>query len=129
MEPLGRQPRCSEDKWMLDRRDTDSPSSGSAGPGVESSVVVSTRDAVFPASAWQGMQGALHLSNRELQIVQGVFRDEKEACIAYELGISPHTVNTYLQRLYSKLHVSSRTQLILLIVSKYLTTLIGSSTG
>ena len=129
MEPLGRHPRRSEDEWMPDRRDDDSPRLGRAGPGAESPIVVSSRDAVFPPSAWQGMQGALHLSNRELQIVQGVFRDEKEACIAYELGISPHTVNTYLQRLYSKLHVSSRTQLILLIVSKYLTTLIGSSAG
>jgi DNA-binding NarL/FixJ family response regulator len=105
------------------------PRPGPACLGPESSIALPTRDAVFPATAWEGMQGALHLSNRELQIVQGVFRDEKEACIAYELGISPHTVNTYFQRLYSKLHVSSRTQLILLIVSEYLTTLIGSSAG
>jgi DNA-binding NarL/FixJ family response regulator len=129
MEPLGRQPRRSEEKGMPESREYYSSHSGSAYLDPEAPIAVPTRDAVFPESAWQGMQGALRLSNRELQIVQGVFRDEKEECIAYDLGISPHTVNTYFQRLYSKLHVSSRTQLILLIVSEYLTTLIGSSSG
>ena len=129
MEPLERHPRRSEEKGMPEGREYCSSHSAAAYLDPEPPIAVPTRDAVFPASAWQGMKGTLCLSNRELQIVQGVFRDEKEECIAYELGISPHTVNTYFQRLYSKLHVSSRTQLILLIVGEYLTTLIGSSAG
>jgi DNA-binding NarL/FixJ family response regulator len=56
-----------------------------------------------------------------MQIVQGVFEDRKEESIAYELGISPHTVNTYFQRLYAKLRVSSRPQLILRVIAEYLT--------
>jgi Bacterial regulatory proteins, luxR family len=47
--------------------------------------------------------------------------DEKEGNIASELGISRHTVNTYFQRLYSKLQVSSRPQLIVRVVTEYLT--------
>jgi DNA-binding CsgD family transcriptional regulator len=76
---------------------------------------------LFPLSAWPRLGVALRLSPREMQIVQGVFEDRKEESIAYELGISPHTVNTYFQRLYAKLRVSSRPQLILRVVAEYLT--------
>jgi DNA-binding CsgD family transcriptional regulator len=64
---------------------------------------------------------ALRLSAREVQMVQGIFDDQKEANIAFTLAISPHTVNTYLQRLYAKLHVSSRPQLIVRVIAEYLT--------
>ena len=76
---------------------------------------------LFPLSAWPPLGMALRLSPREMQIVQGVFEDRKEESIAYELGISPHTVNTYFQRLYAKLRVSSRPQLILRVMAEYLT--------
>src|ERR1700730_6969782 len=73
-----------------------------------------------PLSVWPHLGTALRLSPREMQIVQGVFEDRKEESIAYELGISPHTVNTYFQRLYAKLRVSSRPQLILRVMAEYL---------
>jgi DNA-binding CsgD family transcriptional regulator len=76
---------------------------------------------LFPLSAWPRLGVALRLSPREMQIVQGVFEDRKEESIAYELGISPHTVNTYFQRLYAKLRVSSRAQLIVRVMAEYLT--------
>jgi DNA-binding CsgD family transcriptional regulator len=76
---------------------------------------------LFPLSVWPQLGTALRLSPREMQIVQGVFEDRKEESIAYELGISPHTVNTYFQRLYAKLRVSSRPQLILRVMAEYLT--------
>lgn len=76
---------------------------------------------LFPLGVWPRLGVALRLSPREMQIVQGVFEDRKEESIAYELGISPHTVNTYFQRLYAKLRVSSRPQLILRVVAEYLT--------
>jgi DNA-binding CsgD family transcriptional regulator len=75
---------------------------------------------LLPESAWPYLSNTLRLSPREMQIVQGVFEDQKEESIAYELGISPHTVNTYFQRLYTKLHVSSRPQLILRVIAEYL---------
>lgn len=76
---------------------------------------------LFPLSAWPRLGMALRLSPREMQIVQGVFEDRKEESIAYELGISPHTVNTYFQRLYTKLRVSSRPQLMVRVMAEYLT--------
>src|SRR6266568_3287099 len=76
---------------------------------------------LFPLSAWRRLGMALRLSPREMQIVQGIFDDRKEETIAYELGISPHTVNTYFQRLYAKLRVSSRSELIVRVMAEYLT--------
>jgi DNA-binding NarL/FixJ family response regulator len=76
---------------------------------------------LFPSDTWPLLGSALRLSAREVQIVQGVFEDRKEVSIAYELGISRHTVNTYFQRLYSKLRVSSRPQLIVRVMAEYLT--------
>ena len=76
---------------------------------------------LFPLSAWPRLGMALRLSPREMQIVQGVFEDRKEESIAFELGISPHTVNTYFQRLYTKLRVSSRPQLMVRVMAEYLT--------
>src|SRR5258707_1347856 len=76
---------------------------------------------LLPMSAWTRLGMALRLSRRELQIVRGVFDDRKEESIAHELSISPHTVNTYFQRLYAKLRVSSRPQLIVRVTAEYLT--------
>lgn len=75
---------------------------------------------VISEAEWPRLQAALRLSERELQIVRQVLEDRKEESIAYELGISPHTVNTYLQRLYAKLRVASRAQLIVRVLSEHI---------
>jgi DNA-binding NarL/FixJ family response regulator len=75
---------------------------------------------LLPSSAWEHLSETLRLSPREMQVVRAVFDDWKEESIARELGISRHTVNTYFRRLYSKLRVSSRPQLIVRIVAQYM---------
>jgi ATP/maltotriose-dependent transcriptional regulator MalT len=75
---------------------------------------------VIPSDAWDSLGELLQLSRREVQIIQLVFADEKEGNIAGSLGISRHTVDTYFRRLYAKLQVSSRPQLILRVVGAYL---------
>jgi len=75
---------------------------------------------VFPQGDWLVLGNTLGLSPRELQIVQSVFEDEKQEAIAWRLGISPSTVNTYMQRLYAKLEVRSRPQLIVRVIAAYL---------
>ncbi len=62
---------------------------------------------------------SLHLSARELDIVRCVFDDHTEPVIAEELGISAATVHTYLGRVYSKLSVGSRVQLVVRIIVEY----------
>ena len=75
---------------------------------------------VFPPGDWLLLRNTLGLSPRELQIVQSVFEDEKQEATAWRLGISPATVSTYMQRLYTKLEVRSRPQLIVRVISTYL---------
>jgi DNA-binding NarL/FixJ family response regulator len=75
---------------------------------------------LFTALEWYHLRAVLHLSRREIEIVQGVFDDRKDEQIAHELAISRHTVNTYLHRLYKKLQVNSRPQLIVRIMVEYL---------
>jgi DNA-binding CsgD family transcriptional regulator len=82
---------------------------------------------LLPPIAWTLLQSSLRLTRRELQIVHGIFDDQTETSIAAQLGISHHTVNTYLQRLYRKLSACSRPQLILRIVAEYLAQRSGSS--
>jgi len=75
---------------------------------------------LLSSGTWPSLAEALGLSPRELQVVKGVFQDHKEESIAADLGISPHTVSTYLQRVYAKLRVGSRPQLIVRVVAEYL---------
>jgi DNA-binding NarL/FixJ family response regulator len=75
---------------------------------------------LLPPPAWEELRVLLQLSPREMQIAQGVFDDKKEQCIAFELGISPHTVNTYLQRMYRKMRITNRTQLVLHVLAAHI---------
>ena len=83
---------------------------------------------VFRAGDWRLLGNTLGLSPRELQVVQSVFEDEKQEAIAWRLGISPATVNTYMQRLYAKLEVRSRAQLIVRVIAAYLSLAPGAGT-
>ena len=78
---------------------------------------------ILTLETWKTIAQSLHISNRELQIIQGIFDDRKELAIADELTISAHTVHTHLERLYRKLGVSSRVGLILCILSEYISSL------
>jgi DNA-binding CsgD family transcriptional regulator len=48
------------------------------------------------------------LSQRELEVLRGIFRDHTSAAIALRIGVSPHTVHTYTTRLFAKLNATSR---------------------
>jgi DNA-binding CsgD family transcriptional regulator len=60
----------------------------------------------------------LGLSPRETQVLTCVLAGLTEAGIAQALGISTHTVHTHLERLYRKLGIHSRTQLLLVVVNE-----------
>ena len=70
---------------------------------------------------WQDIGCQLKLSGRELDILRYLIKDEKELTIAHRLGISFHTVHTHLHRLYEKLGVSSRLDVIVLVFREYIT--------
>jgi len=69
---------------------------------------------------WSQLQAALDLSARELDIVQLLCTDCSEAEMACHLGISRHTVHTYLQRLYLKLDVSGRVGVVVRLFAAHL---------
>lgn len=75
--------------------------------------------ALFCDVTWAALAASLRLSGRELEIVRGIFNDQKEHAIASELGVSRHTVHTERQRLYRKLGVRDRPQLILRVVAEF----------
>lgn len=56
--------------------------------------------------------GDAGLGTREQQVLQHVINGLSQKEIASELGISISTVNTYIQRIYEKLHVRSRSAII-----------------
>ena len=78
---------------------------------------------ILTCDAWKTIAKSLRISDRELEIIQGIFDDRKELAIADELKISMHTVHTHLERLYRKLGVSSRVALVLYILSEYLSSI------
>ena len=76
--------------------------------------------AMFSPQAWAAITRSLQLSGRELQIVRGVFDDQKESTLAEALGISVHTVHSHIERLYFKLGVSDRAQLLQRVMQEFL---------
>ena len=68
--------------------------------------------------AWREIARTLGITKRELQIVQSVFDNQHETEIAKRFKISPHTVHMHLNRLFKKLNVTSRTELVLRIVEQ-----------
>jgi len=101
--------------------ETDEKISGGGSAMLNS--IVSRDRSILTYNAWKAIARSLRISDRELQIIQGIFDDRKEFAIADELKISMHTVHTHLERLYRKLGVSSRVGLILCILSEYLSSL------
>jgi len=70
--------------------------------------------------AWLEIARSLRLSSREVQILRGIFDDHTEYAIAVDLGISPHTVHTYVDRVHRKLGVVDRVTLILRVMDEFL---------
>jgi len=62
--------------------------------------------------AWQAIAYTLELAPRELEVLQGVVDDRHEHDIAAALGLSRHTIRTYLKRLRAKLGASSRVRMV-----------------
>ena len=76
---------------------------------------------ILSRAQWRAIGEALQLSARELQIVQCVFDGASEVSIATELGISAHTVHAYVRRLYHKLGICDRCELVVRVFAAYIT--------
>lgn len=74
---------------------------------------------IFSKREWDELGCDLKLSPRALQLVRGIFDDQTEVAIAYDLSISVHTVHSYLIRIYQRFGVCSREQLLVYVFGWY----------
>lgn len=58
-----------------------------------------------------------YLSKRESEVAHLIVEGLKNAEIAKRLHISPHTVSSHLKRIYTKLHIRSRSELVRFILA------------
>jgi DNA-binding CsgD family transcriptional regulator len=68
---------------------------------------------------WLLVYGSLKLNRREAQIIPLILLDCSEREIAAELNIKPSTLHTYLERLYLKLGVRGRVELVVRVFREY----------
>jgi DNA-binding NarL/FixJ family response regulator len=92
-------------------------------------VVNGTGQAVFVPGEWRSLATCLGLSPRECGIVRAVFDGDSEKTTAERLGLSPHTVHTYLWRIYRKLQVQSREELLVRVFAEFRSLPKRSNTG
>ena len=78
-----------------------------------------TNGVLFSNEEWASLSDSLKLCPRELQVVQGIITDLTEQQIAIRLGISYHTIHTYLISVYRKLYVSSRCELVVAVFTEF----------
>jgi DNA-binding CsgD family transcriptional regulator len=75
---------------------------------------------IVDREVWHMLVSRLKVSPREAHILDAILAfDEEERAIGTRLGISPHTVRTHTERLYRKLRVNSRCQLVARVFSEY----------
>ena len=87
-----------------------------------SPVGVATTGAVCPRlndRQWYAIGNSLRLTDRERQVVWCLLQGKCQASIAEALDISSHTVHTHLDRLYRKLGIKGRFDLLLRIFAEY----------
>lgn len=90
------------------------------GPKASSANGPLGKRSIFPERQWHSLALSLGLSDRELEVLQCIFHDQRERIIAQELGISAHTIHTHLERIYRKLGVRSRCAAVIHVFTCYL---------
>jgi DNA-binding CsgD family transcriptional regulator len=76
-------------------------------------------DDVFDDAEWNALTRALALSPKQVQIVRRVIQGMSDKRIALELNMSMATVRTHLSRLFAKLDIQNRNELILLVFRQF----------
>jgi len=69
---------------------------------------------------WASISKSLNLTDRQLDVVKGIFDGMDEVLIGIDLGISVHTVHSHRMSIYGKLEVRNSSDLISKIFITYL---------
>jgi DNA-binding NarL/FixJ family response regulator len=70
-------------------------------------------DIPLPPEKWQQLMDALQLPPQQIRIVELILRNRCDKQIAATLGIKMPTVRTYMHRIYERLGVNDRLELVL----------------
>ena len=100
-------------------RNVDGSLPGKRSPAVSGTSAAGERRCPLSTDEWFRICDGLRLSARECEIVHGVLENCSEAHIALNLRISVHTVHSHFERLYRKLRVRSRAELVLRVFEEY----------
>lgn len=74
---------------------------------------------IFTAGEWSKLTTQIGLSGRQAEIAQYLLEGMGDKQIAAKLGISVHTVRTYLDRMFLRLNVQDRNELIVSIFRQF----------
>jgi DNA-binding NarL/FixJ family response regulator len=77
------------------------------------------RQTFLSETSWTAIVRSLRLSTREAEVVELILCGQTETGMALALKISRHTVHTHLERLYRKLGVTDRCQVVVRIFQQY----------
>lgn len=69
----------------------------------------------LPAKKWDEIALEMELSPRHRRIVELILRNRCDKQIVMEIGISQSTVRTHIGRIFQKLKVNDRLELVLLV--------------
>ena len=76
-------------------------------------MVVATHTELFSEQEWIQLKEDLGLAPRQAEIAKHIMHGKSDKQIAHELGISLPTVRTHMTRLFRKLDLNDRVELIL----------------
>lgn len=79
-------------------------------------AVTETPASCLGRADWLLITQEMDLSPRQLEIIRCLVDGLDEAAAAERLGISPHTVHTHMNRLYQKVGVKSRCELVVKVL-------------
>lgn len=94
-----------------------------------SAAVQASGAAMLSRAAWSEFVRSLRLSRRELQITRAVFDNLTEGAIGASLGVSEHTIHRHLNRLFQKLRVTTRSQVVLRVVHELMLLTLSEGSG
>jgi DNA-binding CsgD family transcriptional regulator len=84
---------------------------------------------LLPPAVWAEVARSLKLSPRQLAITQAVFDHLTEGAAGEKLRLSEHTVHEHLNRLFKKLRVRTRAQLVLRVIKQAVERIISGQTS
>ncbi|MCB0278959.1 MAG: response regulator transcription factor [Calditrichaeota bacterium] len=90
------------------------------GAPISKAIARKVLNCVRNAEIPDGSDDIIDLSDREVELLDGLVNGESYKTLSDKMFISPHTVKTHIKNIYKKLHVHSRASAVRLAIQKKL---------